>query len=320
MFPLNSVYADLFNDAILRFAAAGLDLKISNDLEWDLGRGDTDRLLTKSKSSSMATVQERKLNLADTEGMFLLMAAGYIIAGSVLFSEIVGGCAKSCRAFMRRSSISSGSRRGSTFAAADLDEARTFADKLKHKIRRRLRSKPKHVSDVESKDDEPSEQSKSETINMPEKTDELEKLDETEKLEEPQKLDEPEKLKGITSFCTIKRIMLMRKQRKEQKKAAQKEISAKTADESNEQQPNHLQIKIENHVEVGDGEIAFGVRNITIENEKCGEIDDVFSLNGSSSLSSDPRAIKEEIEAEVNQLSVDSDRENNPSKEFGELV
>lgn len=36
--------------------------------------------------------------------MFLLMGVGYIIAGSVLVSEIVGGCAQRCRQFARRNS------------------------------------------------------------------------------------------------------------------------------------------------------------------------------------------------------------------------
>lgn len=36
--------------------------------------------------------------------MFLLMGVGYIVAGSVLFSEIVGGCAQRCRQFARRNS------------------------------------------------------------------------------------------------------------------------------------------------------------------------------------------------------------------------
>lgn len=317
MLPLNSVYASLFNEIILRFAAAGLDLKISNDLEWDLARDESERLLDtkKSKSLGVQNVQERKLTLADIEGMFLLMAAGYIIAGSVLFSEIVGGCAKSCRAFLRRSSRD-GSRRGSTFSAGESDESRSFADKLKHKLRKRLQSKPKHQdNDVQRKAEESSKQEvKCEAISMPEK------LDESEKVDKPEKLDEPEKLKGITSFCTIKRIMLMRKQRKEQKKLAQKEMSSEKVDETKEQQTNQLKIEIGDHTEIEEVAIAGGVRNITIETEKCGEIDDVISLNGSSSMCSDPHAIEEETEVEVNQLSVDSDRENNPSKEFGELV
>lgn len=81
MFPHDSVYADSFNEVILQLAASGLNQKIKNDMAWDLQRSDTDALLqsTKSKKFSFADVEERKLNLADTEGMFLLMAVGYII-------------------------------------------------------------------------------------------------------------------------------------------------------------------------------------------------------------------------------------------------
>lgn len=39
-------------------------------------------------------------------GMFLLMGIGYLVAVSVLISEIVGGCAKRCRQFARRKSRS----------------------------------------------------------------------------------------------------------------------------------------------------------------------------------------------------------------------
>lgn len=81
MFPHDSVYAESINSLILQFAASGLNLKISNDISWDLQRSSVDALLdsTKSKKFSFADVEERKLNLADTEGMFLLMAVGYII-------------------------------------------------------------------------------------------------------------------------------------------------------------------------------------------------------------------------------------------------
>lgn len=242
--------------------------------------------------------------MADTEGMFLLMAIGYIIAGSVLFSEIVGGCAKSCRAFIRRSSVADGdSRRGSTFSDGQnqSDESRTFAEKMRHNIRRRLRPKSKHQdSDVQSEDGKSGEQIKSGAANTP------------EQLNEPEKLEQPEKLKGSTLFCTIKRIMLMRKQRKEQKKAI--------TDEAKEQQANQLEIEVEHSNEVDESAIGGEASNVTIENEKCGGIEDGDCLTCSSSMSSDSQVIKEETEAEINQLSVDSDRENNPSKEFGELV
>lgn len=38
------------------------------------------------------------------EGMFLLMGIGYVIAGSVLISEAIGGCANKCRKIARRAS------------------------------------------------------------------------------------------------------------------------------------------------------------------------------------------------------------------------
>lgn len=87
MFPHNSVYSESINTLVLQFAASGLNLKISNDIAWDLQRTSTDALLdsTESKKFSFADVEERKLNLADTEGMFLLMAVGYIIG------KVVGG-------------------------------------------------------------------------------------------------------------------------------------------------------------------------------------------------------------------------------------
>lgn len=297
MFPHNSVYAKLFNEMILRFAASGLNLKLANDMVWDLQRSDAQQLLdyTKSKSFSMDDVTERKLNLADTEGMFLLMAIGYILAASVLFSEIVGGCAKSCRAFLRRNSQVSqdDTRRSSVFSQSQVEakEPKTFSDKFKRGIRKRLRSKSKPI-------EEPVEEPK-------------DKTEPQEKGEGPKdfgELGEPGP-KGHMSFCTLKRIMLMRKKRKEDVKNAKNENNlidmAKEATTTSD---------FENYLDFDEGE------NITIENEKnIGDSGDGASLLGSSSVYSEPHIIKEETEAEVNQLTI-SDRENNPSKEFGEIV
>lgn len=154
VFPHNSVYATLFNEAILRFSASGLDIKITNDMAWDLQRSDTQQLLdsSKSKSFSFADVVERKLNLADTEGMFLLMAVGYILAGSVLASEIVGGCARHCRQFVRRRSSTvisfarNTSKRGSiTSTAEEYAPRRSFSENL----RRRVSDTFRRTSDTE---------------------------------------------------------------------------------------------------------------------------------------------------------------------------
>lgn len=61
-------------------------------------------------------------------GMFLLMGIGYLVAVSVLISEIVGGCAKRCRQFARRNSRTKCSSRSDPNAlkrpsnASQLDE------------------------------------------------------------------------------------------------------------------------------------------------------------------------------------------------------
>ncbi|XP_055297477.1 ionotropic receptor 21a [Sitodiplosis mosellana] len=299
MFPHNSVYAKLFNDIILSFAQSGLDLKLANDMAWDLQHSDAQQLIesTKSKSFSMDAVVERKLNLADTEGMFLLMAIGYILAGSVLFSEIVGGCAKSCRTFLRRNSQVSQSdmRRGSEFSLSriEAEEPKMFSEKLKRGIRRRLRSKPKPV-------EEPKDESKPKEIVEPNGTD------------GKSELKEPE-LKGSMSFCTLKRIMLMRKKRKEEKKAQIEENNVIGVAEDEPTKSN-----FENYLDFEQGPI--GGEQITIEHEKSnGDSGDGASLLGSSSVYSESHIMKKETEAEVNQLTV-SDRENNPSKEFGDIV
>lgn len=73
MFPHDSVYTSPFNEAIHRFSSTGLIIKINNEMSWDLQRSDSGRLLqaSKHKKFSFADVEERKLNLADTEGFFL---------------------------------------------------------------------------------------------------------------------------------------------------------------------------------------------------------------------------------------------------------
>lgn len=248
----------------------------------------------------MSDVVERKLNLADTEGMFLLMAIGYVLAGSVLFSEIVGGCAKSCRAFIRRNSDVGQTeivRRGSHFSIhqLELEEPKTFSDKLKRGIRRRLRSKPKPIEEPKK-----------------EETDEVKVEDETVKTTGIDG-DEPV-LKGPMSFCTIKRIMMMRKKRKDEQKAA-KENKNKVIDLAKDETSN-----FENYHHFEDEAKEEKVRIKSAKSSSdSGDSGDGASLMGSSSIYSDTRLIREETEVEINQLTV-ANRENNPSKEFGEIV
>lgn len=50
----------------------------------------------------MVTIDERGLSLSDTQGMFLLLGAGFLAAGAALVSEWAGGCGRMCRRFKNR--------------------------------------------------------------------------------------------------------------------------------------------------------------------------------------------------------------------------
>lgn len=115
LLPRNSVYLERLNDAILQLHQNGLILKIRREINWEVQKQQTGGLLKTTGSKKFeADAEERGLTLADTEGMFLLMGIGYLLAGSVLVSEIVGGCANKCREIAkRRFSFVSVSRRPS---------------------------------------------------------------------------------------------------------------------------------------------------------------------------------------------------------------
>lgn len=74
-----------------------------NDVRWDMQRTNKGRLLqiSSGKTLKMNNQEERGLTLADTEGMFLLLGIGFLIAGCVLVSEWVGGCTNKCMTFMK---------------------------------------------------------------------------------------------------------------------------------------------------------------------------------------------------------------------------
>lgn len=91
----NSVYKNRFNEAILRMQASGLIDKMLEDVKYDAKKFATGRQQIIGKvSAKMNRVanEERALTLADTEGMFIFLAIGFIIAVSALISEWVGGC------------------------------------------------------------------------------------------------------------------------------------------------------------------------------------------------------------------------------------
>lgn len=103
VFPSNSVYKSRFNDAILRFQSSGLITKVLNEVSWEMQRSSSGRLLQASNGkTNVLTQEERGLTVADTEGMFLLLGIGFLIGGSVLLSEWVGGCTNKCRQILKK--------------------------------------------------------------------------------------------------------------------------------------------------------------------------------------------------------------------------
>lgn len=102
-FQAESVYRQKINDGLLMLLQSGLVKKIKNDVRWDMIRSSTGQLqqISEEKTLKMTNQQERGLTLADTEGMFLLLGVGFLIAGGVLISEWVGGCTNKCMTFMK---------------------------------------------------------------------------------------------------------------------------------------------------------------------------------------------------------------------------
>ncbi|XP_055680314.1 ionotropic receptor 21a [Lutzomyia longipalpis] len=99
--PKDSVYTDPINEAILRMQQSGLIDKLSNEVSWAMQRTPAGRLLQviPGKVAAVA-VEERGLTLADTEGMFLLLGMGFVLALAALVSEWVGGCTKKCKSIL----------------------------------------------------------------------------------------------------------------------------------------------------------------------------------------------------------------------------
>ncbi|CRK98970.1 CLUMA_CG011952, isoform A [Clunio marinus] len=103
VFQRESVLRDKINHGILILQQSGIINKIKNDVRWDMVRSSTGKLLqiSEGKTLRIANQEERGLTLADTEGMFLLLGIGFLIAGAALISEWVGGCTNKCMQFMR---------------------------------------------------------------------------------------------------------------------------------------------------------------------------------------------------------------------------
>nr|AXY83434.1 putative ionotropic receptor 4 [Conopomorpha sinensis] len=97
-FPNQSVYTAKLSSDIRRMFQSGLLEKLFDEVRWEIQRSSTGKLLAATPGSlKMVSAEEKGLTLEDTQGMFLLLAAGFLIAAISLISEWMGGCSKACR-------------------------------------------------------------------------------------------------------------------------------------------------------------------------------------------------------------------------------
>ncbi|CAH0695011.1 unnamed protein product [Spodoptera exigua] len=97
-FPNNSVYSAKMNLDISKMIQGGLIDKITNEVRFEMQRSPTGTLLAAGSGTiKIPSAEEKGLTLEDTQGMFLLLAAGFTIAATALVSEWMGGFTRRCR-------------------------------------------------------------------------------------------------------------------------------------------------------------------------------------------------------------------------------
>ncbi|CAB3239717.1 unnamed protein product [Arctia plantaginis] len=98
VFPNNSVYSAKLSGDIRRIFQSGLVNKISDEVRFEIQRSPTGKLLAVgTETLNIVSAEEKGLSLEDTQGMFLLLAAGFLIAATALLSEWMGGFTRKCR-------------------------------------------------------------------------------------------------------------------------------------------------------------------------------------------------------------------------------
>ncbi|XP_045510994.1 ionotropic receptor 21a [Colias croceus] len=106
-FPNNSIHTTKLSNDIRKLLQAGIIDKITDDVRWEIQRSSTGKLLSvKSTSLSSNSLEEKGLTLEDTQGMFLLLGAGFLIAATALISEWMGGFTRRCRSIRPHSTES----------------------------------------------------------------------------------------------------------------------------------------------------------------------------------------------------------------------
>ncbi|XP_049878179.1 ionotropic receptor 21a [Pectinophora gossypiella] len=102
-FPNNSLYTAKLNSDIMRMSQSGLVDKFVDEVRWEIQRSSTGKLLAVVPGVlKTVSVEEKGLTLEDTQGMFLLLAAGFLLAATALLSEWMGGFTRRCRQLRKK--------------------------------------------------------------------------------------------------------------------------------------------------------------------------------------------------------------------------
>ncbi|XP_022915376.1 ionotropic receptor 21a [Onthophagus taurus] len=99
IFEKNSEYKDFINKGIGNMIETGFMIKFQNDIEWNMMRSSTGKLLQANTGNNLRSiiVDDRSLSLDDTQGIFLLLGAGFLMGLAALISEMLGGCFNCCK-------------------------------------------------------------------------------------------------------------------------------------------------------------------------------------------------------------------------------
>ncbi|CAK1544480.1 unnamed protein product [Leptosia nina] len=102
-FPNNSAFTSKLSNDLRNMFQSGIVDKIKDDIMWEIQKSNKGRYLhSKSSGLSSYSLEEKGLTLDDTQGMFLLLGAGFLIAAVALMSEWMGGFTQRCRQLKRR--------------------------------------------------------------------------------------------------------------------------------------------------------------------------------------------------------------------------
>ncbi|CAG9796975.1 unnamed protein product [Diatraea saccharalis] len=97
-FPNNSLYSAKLSADLRRMYQTGIIDKIVDEVRWEMQRSSTGKLLSAGSGGiRIVSVEEKGLTLEDTQGMFLLLGAGFLFAATALISEWMGGITRRCR-------------------------------------------------------------------------------------------------------------------------------------------------------------------------------------------------------------------------------